>query len=1072
MEKLNKINIHLQALFAAVENGQVERCRVIAQSSDCDINSPNALGLTLLDVAVLLRNNQMAKMLRNEFGAQEGVKYKNRQDLLDHLGQMELTTNQSLDVLSKSVLIGQNNNQLATGKNNEKEISIWKRRAKMIQLFKEGVEKLRPPPPPDLVDVEVVKSGSVRILFKEIPAIEPSLVSTKLKVQWSTSPGFLNIDGELEIRNPKETQVNIENLDPGQRYFIRACSGNLVGYGDWMTAHPPFVVPSTWRDVDSKKERFEGRSTVFDEIFSEIKSIRSDSELIYDSYDGAAKSKKNTTKSLFQFFAGTPKFQKSLKRGVYLSCILYQDEKVLVTAEDALPVVEVDDGYPASFNTDFHWLMKVGCTWSDVKYLRQAMEKSLSSSTIHFRIKLLQAVAQLQATLGTQDIGQLFYRPLRDSQGTLVISTVCCLSFHKSFSSVNCKWQPVGKFQQKKGLSSGSDGDNMSAMELLINSIQEQIEYHQSSSMPLARGLYVCYLKMKSSVDLMRILVPKASPNILPFVKVRDNPCVSREEYQRILFLQQLMCSRISSNALTSDDPDEAAENLQPEGNRITECQVNFERHLMLALSELFKAVEVDQDMAKYHRIYHNEIIELTADISLLLVLPPAETVCTIPGENEPLSSNPDFFMLPLQIFETILTRTYQSELISKYSRLSALLEMDQILAQHAHREAFSCSELNEAKQRVNKLGDLQSLLDSTWRSCRWIMDVVSAARDKSLPAGVSVDLLQKDLTSNLMKEVADGRSSRSTTRSTSSVSSVSNDLRKPVTKRMLKMKSDNRLCSTSEKIRSSELAPQKLGLVRNLSEQQIACPECSIPYSLPGYVSNCSFCKCNRSLKQETELTRVISRSENQLNANCLSTSDQPRDDLFYNSVALSDSAYGNMHPSMYPKYTQRSDLTAQSVNSLNLSQDHDNLSVKSSDSCAKSNSTDSQQGENERDEDCVIQVYAAYDTGLASGTSVKLHITPKTSAREIIDLVVKQLNMAVVMKGRTGPVYSNDQLRSFCLVAVVGARERCFRDDFRPTTLTNPWKKGRLYVRMKKDLLAAIEQNTRVKQNAILNQ
>ena len=71
------------------------------------------------------------------------VSDKNRQDLLDHLGQMELTTNQSLDVLSKSVLIGQNNNQLATGKNNEKEISIWKRRAKMIQLFKEGVEKLR-----------------------------------------------------------------------------------------------------------------------------------------------------------------------------------------------------------------------------------------------------------------------------------------------------------------------------------------------------------------------------------------------------------------------------------------------------------------------------------------------------------------------------------------------------------------------------------------------------------------------------------------------------------------------------------------------------------------------------------------------------------------------------------------------------------------------------------------------------------------------------------------------------------------------------------------------------------------
>ena len=45
-------------------------------------------------------------------------------------------------------------------------------------------------------------------------------------------------------------------------------------------------------------------------------------------------------------------------------------------------------------------------------------------------------------------------------------------------------------------------------------------------------------------------------------------------------------------------------------------------------------------------------------------------------------------------------------------------------------------------------------------------------------------------------------------------------------------------------------------------------------------------------------------------------------------------------------------------------------------------------------------MQVYAAYHSGLANGTSVKLNVTHATTAREVVDLVVKQLNMAVIIK------------------------------------------------------------------------
>ena len=106
------------------------------------------------------------------------------------------------------------------------------------------------------------------------------------------------------------------------------------------------------------------------------------------------------------------------------------------------------------------------------------------------------------------------------------------------------------------------------------------------------------------------------------------------------------------------------------------------------------------------------------------------------------------------------------------------------------------------------------------------------------------------------------------------------------------------------------------------------------------------------------------------------------------------------------------------------------------------------------------ILRIYTAYKTGLSRGTSVKLHVTAKTTSREVINLVVQQLNRAVLAKGFSGPVYNDETLEDFCLVAVVGARERVLRDDFQPLLLQNPWTKGRLFVRLKSNLLAALEQ------------
>lgn len=61
------------------------------------------------------------------------------------------------------------------------------------------------------------------------------------------------------------------------------------------------------------------------------------------------------------------------------------------------------------------------------------------------------------------------------------------------------------------------------------------------------------------------------------------------------------------------------------------------------------------------------------------------------------------------------------------------------------------------------------------------------------------------------------------------------------------------------------------------------------------------------------------------------------------------------------------------------------------------------------------IVAVYAAYPCGLAPGTCVRLQITNHTTARQILNLLVKHLSAAVLSKGMDGPIYDNYQ--DFCL-------------------------------------------------------
>ncbi|XP_071636482.1 ankyrin repeat and fibronectin type-III domain-containing protein 1 isoform X4 [Temnothorax longispinosus] len=1093
------------ALFAAVEHGHLDKARTILESTDVDVNSVNSDGLSPLDVAVLSNNRPLAKMLV-AFGAQEGNQFKSPESLGSHLASLLSEAEHRVQELGGStsgsggsILLEppsshrasfstQHNNLTGCGGSTEdKQLSLWERRARALRKMLLGFDQARPPDMPFLVAVDVTGTTSITVRFQE-PDSHDSPICTKFKVQWSLHEDFSVICGEREVLDMKQRECRIEDLTQGQKYHFRAAAGNLKGYSRFMNSTPAHVTPSSWRDIDGRVPRFAGRLEELNTLFTDIRRPEYTQET--PAVQRRNHKKKTTIK---QLFTATSKFQKNLRRGVFLACLLYHEDKVLVTNEDFLPVIEIDETYPSCIYNDFHWLMKVACTWDDVKSLRQDMEKSHSSSTNHFRIKLLQAAAQMQAALGIQDLGQLYHKPIRDIQGTLVFSTVNYIKSPKLVSVLNSRWLPLSKVIKKVITHEDSNvGD------ILMTSIQEQMTYHQVSGIKLPNGLYLAYLKMQSSVDLIQLVVPTKSPNVLPHCKIRDNSHVSAEEWDYLKRVPRICTSE------TSVKESEEKENVTNEAQG-TEQQKLFVDQIAATARRLFNYMEISPEDSLVHRLYDAEVIELTHDVSFLIVVPPAETACCVPGTREILLQRGDLLSLPIPVFEMVYLNTYQKDVINRYSRLSCILELDTAQAQHNHREAFSSLELSVAKDKLARLQDLQLQVNSVWKSARWLIDVITFARDRgssqqniaSQTVGISMKHLfsldrNKNSNSNSLKrsllqlpprdpKLVKSSPGRGSWPGPNLSKSSSNLLTTEFSKSEQQLPSGQHVRKGSNTSTTSEPQKSSCAPISSNSNLSTLTTTSSVNHLIP--LQNV---RLPPSKSEDTLILAKYKHSPRNRSATITSASATTSPllsikPMIYTGSLLSVSTAMTNTTSLLSVSNTNSDslhsLSSDEYSATNssvcLKPGQPGIKVKTSKptaSVAAMAAVPTDNLDEEKEEATmmpplpgILQVYAAYETGLAAGTSLKLHVTPRTTAREVVDLVVKQLNMAVVLKGLKGPTYTADELPNFCLVAVIGARERCLRDDFKPLHLQNPWKKGRLYVRQKQDVLAALEHSSK---------
>ena len=106
--------------------------------------------------------------------------------------------------------------------------------------------------------------------------------------------------------------------------------------------------------------------------------------------------------------------------------------------------------------------------------------------------------------------------------------------------------------------------------------------------------------------------------------------------------------------------------------------QVNFGRCLDLALDRLFDYLEVSRDDQSSHRVYDREVIEVSPEVSLVLVLPPPQSVCFLkPSSSSSSTKNccsidvgrNDLLAVPLHSFEFMHLNAYNKSLLANFCR-------------------------------------------------------------------------------------------------------------------------------------------------------------------------------------------------------------------------------------------------------------------------------------------------------------------------------------------------------------------------------------------------------------------
>eukprot|EP00043_Microstomoeca_roanoka_P016732 m.172339 g.172339 ORF g.172339 m.172339 type:complete len:997 (-) comp16516_c4_seq1:229-3219(-) len=674
-----------QALVAeainCIEDNNLSRLNQLLESDSIDVNACDADGHTLLDLAVMLNQIACIKLLQL-YGGVETEAYvdpKVRERRLE------------VGLRAKQIALGKILDEIKAGARNlyqehEQNRIICERSVSLYRKWHRVFRSAGKPAAPRDVRLYSTAPDAVTIRIGDV-LDHGGAVVTKYKVLWSEDPTFESANHVFVPAVINEFTLN--ELPMGKRCYVRVASFNLTGVGPAVQSTPPFVVPSSWREVDQLSDRVSS-------LEMELESAESkmvDGGIMLDSIPLPKK---------LQKFGQSLKLSKPTKRGLYIAVCLFDRDNPdsVLTAGSGLPCVLVDEHIGAQDVAPvIQFVQLLSFSWS---FARHMAHLSGEVSSLQFRRQAAECVACLQQQTGIVDLGYLYYQPVIEKCGATTI--VACCGVQTSDIKTSLSWSSRANL---------GDGSNLSA------SVSDFLEFGQGCSTRLTPGLYLASVFPHNTVSGLRVSVPKKQANMLPCKSLRRSSHLSKDEW---LFIRN------------PDRHDRAG--TATHGNDLV-------HRLVEVCPGLLAESAVDAaEMLKY-RLYTKEILEVRADTSILVLVPSEdyalETTATAQAETRQHTT------LAAKSLELLMWQRFQPDVTRQYARLWLSASSQVLALQYSLRKALG-PKASEIEHALTTAKDVLERIEAAWQQAGFFTDIIRWTKDASseIPPVTVGDLKKK----------------------------------------------------------------------------------------------------------------------------------------------------------------------------------------------------------------------------------------------------------------------------------------------------------------------------------------
>ncbi len=104
-----------------------------------------------------------------------------------------------------------------------------------------------------------------------------------------------------------------------------------------------------------------------------------------------------------------------------------------------------------------------------------------------------------------------------------------------------------------------------------------------------------------------------------------------------------------------------------------------------------------------------------------------------------------------------------------------------------------------------------------------------------------------------------------------------------------------------------------------------------------------------------------------------------------------------------------------------------------------------------------CTVKVYGTEEIGICNNEYVEILINKDTTAKDVILCAAQRLIKSSKTSSHDLFELNSENFKFIALIVLSGSKERCLRDDLKLFTVQNPWEKGQLFLRLKKEAYRA---------------